>query len=169
MQQTRRPGKKHRFKPLRRLLLIVILFLLVYGIFSFGKWTYRVALAPRVKYATVQVFDQSLYQGKAVVVRDELVVAAPKGGVLNILIEGQSRVSAGQPIFELVDQSLLSAIDKQLADEAARILGKSSQTDDAVQFKKDELSSALGTVRHLTMSYASLLRSEERRVGKQCR
>lgn len=157
MQQARRRGKRHRFKPLRRLLLIAILFLLVYGIFSFGKWTYRVALAPRVKYTTAQAFDQSFFQGKAVVVRDELVIAAPKGGVLNILIDGQSRVQAGQPIFELVDQSLLSSIDKQLADEAAKIIGKSSQTDDAVQFKKDQLSNALGTVRQLTMRYTSLL------------
>lgn len=131
--------------------------MLVYGIFSFGQWTYRVALAPRVKYATAQTVDQSLYEGKAVVVRDEFIMAAPKGGVINILIEGQTKVEAGQPIFELVDQSLLSSIDKQLADEATKIAGKSSQTDDAVQFKRNQLSSALETVRQLTMRYVLLL------------
>ena len=113
--------------------------MLVYGIFSFGQWAYRVALAPRVKYSTAQAVDQSLYEGKAVVIRDELVIAAPKGGVINILVDGQAKVEAGQPIFELVDQSLLSSIDKQLADEAAKIVGESSQTDDAVQFKRDQL------------------------------
>ncbi|MBS3951133.1 MAG: hypothetical protein KGZ53_10815 [Peptococcaceae bacterium] len=166
MQQARR-RKKFRFKPLRRLLLLAIFFLLVYGILRFGQWTYHIALAPRVKYATVQAVDQSLYQGKAVVVRDELVIAAPKGGIINILVEDQTKVQAGQPIFELVDQSLLSSIDKQLADEAARILGKSSQTDDAVQVKKDQLSSALITVRQVTLRYASLLNQKQVDGAKQ--
>lgn len=161
MQQARRRGKRRRFKPLRRLLLIATIFLLMYGTFSLGKWTYNVALAPRIKYTTVQVVDQPLYQGKAVVVRDELVIAAPKNGVLNILIDGQSKVKSGQPIFELVDQSLLVSIDKQLAEEAAKILGKTSQTDDAVQFKKDQLSSALTKIRQLSLRYTSLLNQKK--------
>jgi len=166
-QAPRRKKKKRRFKPLRRLLLVAILFLIMYGLFSAGKWVYGTLFSPRVKYTTVQAVDQSFYKGKAVVARDEFIIAAPKGGVVNKLVDHSSTIQAGQMILEIVDQALLSSIEKQLAEEAKKILDSSVQTDDAIQFKKDQLASSLSKVRVLSMEYAELVAKMEITKARQ--
>lgn len=161
MPQALRRKKKRRFRFLRRLLFVAVVFMLLYGIFRLGVFGYRSIFVPPVRYAIAQAVEQPLYTGKAVILRDDFPIAAPKGGIVNLLLPEQTQVQSGQSILEIVDQTLLSAIDKQLADEAAELVGVSSQTNDAISFKQSQLATALNDIRDLSQSYAELLGRKE--------
>lgn len=156
-KSSRQRRKKRRFRPLRRLLLILIVLGLIYGLFGAGRAAYRLVF-PTVSYQKAVLVEAPILKSRAVVLREELVIAAPRAGLLNILLDNGSGVQAGKPVFELVDKTLLTAIEKQLAEEAAKVTGKSSETDDVINHKRVQLADAQASVRALSARYAGYIR-----------
>ena len=161
-QRFRKKPKRRRFRPLRRLLLIAILGLLIYGLVNSGLWVYKVALTPRIRLATAELAPQvASYSANAVVVRDEVVVVASRAGTLRHVADHMVEVSANQPILEMVDMPLLLAIDQQLAEEEKKYLEVAAQSDDYLEHKASQLTSALAEIRLLAARYATLLRNQD--------
>ncbi len=161
-QPFRKKPKRRRFRPLRRLLLISILGLLIYGLISSGLWVYTVVFTPRIRLATVELAPQvASYSANAVVVRDEVVVVASRAGTLRHVADHMVEVRASQPILEMLDMPLLTAIDKQLAEEEKKYLDVVAQSDDYLEHKASQLTSALAEIRSLAARYATLLRNQD--------
>lgn len=156
-KSPRQRRKKRRFRPLRRLLLIFIILGLMYGMFAASRAVYRLAF-PAIRYHKAALVEDPILKGRAVVLREELVVAAPRAGVLNVLLDNGARVLAGQTVFELVDKNLLTAIDKQLAEEAAKATGKAAETEDVYNHKRSQLAQAQAVVRAHTVRYSNYIR-----------
>ena len=152
--------RRRRFRPLRRLLLLLVIVGLVYGVYSSSRLVYNnVFIEPRFRQAILA--NEPLFAGQAVVLRDEVVVAAERAGMLNQLRSHGSNISAGEIMFEIVDANRLAAIDRQLADEAERMAASQAQSSEVVAHLRTQVASAQATVRDLAARYASYLRAND--------
>jgi len=113
--RSKRRRARRRLRVAKRLLLIVLVGILVYGVFNLVSVAYRRVVYPPVRYQQAQAVDTAVFAGQALVLRDELALVAAQAGVLNILVDHGAKVQTGQSLFEIVDKSLLSSIDEQLA------------------------------------------------------
>ena len=150
--------RKRRFRPLRRLLLLLVIVGLGYGLFSCSRVAFRTVF-PELRVERVVLANEPLLAGKAVVLRDEVVVAAERAGVLNQLHMHGSSISAGEIMFEIVDVNRLVAIDRQLADEAERMATSQAQSAEVIAHLSTELAAAQAVVRDLATRYAFYLRN----------
>jgi biotin carboxyl carrier protein len=131
---------------------------LVYGLVSAGLWAYRAVLTPRVRFASAALApDELLFSGKALVVRDEVVLVAPRSGHLRRVVDSAGEVDAGQRVLELVDKQTINALDSQLAEENKKLEERASQSEDYVANKEAQLAAALSEFRQLSGEYAALL------------
>ncbi|MBT9154064.1 MAG: hypothetical protein DDT39_00730 [Firmicutes bacterium] len=150
-------NRKRRFRPLRRLLLLLIIVGLGYGLFSCSRLAYR-TLFPELRVQPAVLASAPLLTGRAVVLRDEVVVVAGRAGLLNQLREHGSSVSAGEIMFEIVDANRLAAIDRQLAHEAERMATSQAQSPEVITHLRTQLTAAQAAVRELATRYAYYLR-----------
>ncbi|MBT9177482.1 MAG: hypothetical protein DDT20_01815 [Firmicutes bacterium] len=149
--------RKRRFRPLRRLLLLLIIVGLGYGLFSCSRLAYR-TLFPALRVQPAVLAKAPLLTGRAVVLRDELAVVAERAGLLNQLREHGSSISAGEIVFEIVDANRLASIDRQLAHEAKRMATSQAQSPEVITHLRTQLTAAQAAVRELATRYAYYLR-----------
>jgi hypothetical protein len=125
--------------------------------YSCSRSVYR-AVFPELRLRQAVLADEPLLAGQAVVLRDEVVVAAQRAGVLNQLRLHGSRIAAGEIMFEIVDVNRLAAIDRQLAEEAERMATHQAQSPEVVTHLREQLAAAQAVVRELAARYAHYLR-----------
>lgn len=152
--------RRRRFRPLRRLLLLLVIVGLVYGAYSCSRLVYSTAF-PKLRLEQAVLADEPLFAGQAVVLRDEVVVAAERAGMLNQLHLHADNISAGEVMFEIVDVNRLAAIDRQLADEAERMAASQAQSSEVIAHLRSQVAAAQTAVRDLTVRYASYLRAND--------
>lgn len=150
--------RKRRLRPLRRLLLLLLIFGLVYGVYSCSRFAYR-AVFPELRLQEAVAAGEPLLAGQAVVLRDEVVVAAQRAGVLNQLRLHGSRIAAGELMFEIVDVNRLEAVDRQLAEEAERLAAHQAQSPEVITHLREQVAAAQADVRELSARYAYYLRT----------
>jgi len=154
---SKKRRSRRRLRIAKRLLLLGILSLLVYGLVVLGGKVYRWVLFPAVRYEQAKAVDSAIFVGHALVLRDELALVAPRGGALNILVDHGSPVRAGENLFELVDMSLLSALDRQL-EEIDRAKPAQVVSEEEVAHRRQQLAEALAIVRNLAADLAKATR-----------
>jgi len=158
--RNKRRRTRRRLRVAKRILLIVLVGIFVYGIFSLVGVAYRRVFFPPVRYEQAQAVDTTVFAGQALVLRDELALVAARAGVLNILVDHGTKIQAGQSLFEIVDKSLLSSIDEQLA------LGAEDRPSEAapeavIVERRQELVEALLIVRSLAGEVALGVRNND--------
>jgi len=147
---------RRRLRIAKRVLLLVILSILVFGVSALGARVYRWVRFPAVRYEQVVSVDNAIFVGHALVARDQLALVAPRGGVLNVLVDHGSPVRAGDKVFELVDVSLMSSADKQLRELENADTAHSLSEEEVTQ-RRQQFALALARVRQIArdLSYAT--------------
>ncbi len=157
--KNRPTRKRRRFRPLRRALLLIVSALLVYGLLKTATWTYALVFGERVRVVrAAEIAVLPLYTGAGVLLRDEIIVIAPRSGTVNIIAPGATEITAGQEIVEIVDRDRLAELERLIAEEQAK--RGSPGEDPAVTLANAEslLRQTTQTLRNLSQSYAESLR-----------
>jgi len=139
----------------------LLLFLIAgigYGVFSCARFVSRTVF-PEVRVERALLANEPLLSGRAVVLRDEVVVVAERAGVLNRLHEHGQTISAGEVMFEIVDRNRLVAIDRQLEEEAQQMETTAAQSAEIITHRRTELAQAQSVIRDLAARYAHYLRA----------
>ncbi len=157
--QTRR---KRRFRPLRRILLLLLAGIVVFGFVRTASWAYSRVFGEKVQVVRAQsVALTALFQGTGVILREEVVVVAPRPGTVNSLAESLAEVTAGDEILEIVDRDRLAEIEKLIAAEEEKLGGSGGDALVALADAELALKQATGKLRELTAAYATALRKGE--------
>ena len=159
-QKSKRRRTRRRLRIVKRLLLIVFVGILVYGVFNLVSAAYRRVFFPPVRYQQAQAVDTTVFAGQALVLRDELALVAAQAGVLNILVDHGAKVQTGQSLFEIVDKNLLSSIDKQLA-LAADVSPGEAAPEAVIVERRQKLLHAQQVVRTLAGEVAAGVRDND--------
>ncbi|MBS3872546.1 MAG: hypothetical protein KGZ92_04585 [Firmicutes bacterium] len=158
--RSKKKRKHRRWRVFKRILLMAFVGVLLYGVYGLGRLVYQRVFFPPVRYEQAQAVDSAIFAGDALMLREELALVTGRAGVLNMLVDHGARVHAGQSLFEIVDKSLLSSIDTEIAREAADRPGEAAPEAVIVE-RRQQLTEALSIVRSLSSEVALSLRDNE--------
>ncbi|HSL93408.1 MAG TPA: HlyD family efflux transporter periplasmic adaptor subunit, partial [Bacillota bacterium] len=151
--------RKRRLRPLRRILLLITAGLLVFGLFKTVTLTYSRVFGDRVQVFKAEgIAISPLHLGVGVILRDEVVVVAPRPGTLNAMVQSAAEVLAGDDIVEIVDPDRLAEIERLIAAEEAKLGGPGQDSAAALADAESSLRQATQGLRELTLAYASAMR-----------
>ena len=150
---------RRKFRPLRRALLLLMAGVLAFGVFRTASWAYSRAFGEKVQLSrATEVAQSPLFRGPGVLLREELVVVAPRPGTVNAMVATAADVAAGDEIMEIVDRDRLAEIERLISEEEAKRGGPGQDPVANLSNAENALRLGTETIRNMSQSYAGLLR-----------
>lgn len=152
-KNTKNPGEKPRFRIVYAVIALIFLYVIVQSFF--------LAQNGRAGYVVAQIGDlQEVKEFTGVITRQEQLIRAPQGGVVEYYYPGNRHLSKGAQICSLRDNYYGDFLKQKLEDVYQQLLNEASASDYAEDFKKldEQLGEQIaGYIRRKTPNnYASL-------------